>query len=50
MIFASMTDWIWWGEPAVMLEMVQHASLRIPSLEDESRERRADKAPDAMTT
>jgi hypothetical protein len=47
---ASMTAWICMGEPAVMLEMVQHASLRIPSLGEESRLRRAGRAPDEMTT
>jgi len=34
----------------VTLEMVQHASFLIPSLGDESKERRAGSAPDAMTT
>lgn len=49
-MLASMTAWICWGLPAVMLETVQHASLRMPSLGDERRERRAGRAPEARTT
>ena len=34
----------------MMLEIVQQASFRIPSFGDESRERRAVRAPEAITT
>jgi hypothetical protein len=47
---ASMIAWICMGEPAVMLEIVQQASLRMPSLGEESKLRRAGSAPDEMTT
>jgi len=49
-MFASITDWICGDEPAVILEIVQHASFLIPSFGDDKRERRAGSAPDAMTT
>lgn len=49
-MLASMILWIWCGEPAVILEIVQQASFRIPSLGEDRRERRAGKAPDEMTT
>ena len=38
------------GEPAVMLEIVQHASFLIPSFGEDSRLSRAGRAPDAMMT
>ena len=50
MRLASMTAWIWGGDPAVMFEMVQHASFLIPSLGEERRERMAGRAPDVITT
>lgn len=37
MMFASMTAWICSLLPAVMLEMVQQASLRMPFLDELSR-------------
>lgn len=40
MMLFSMTAWICSLLPAVMLEMVQHASFRIPFLGDESSARR----------
>jgi hypothetical protein len=47
---ASMMAWICKGDPAVMLEMVQQASFRIPSLGEDSKLRRAGRAPDEMMT
>lgn len=44
MRLASMTCWICSSEPAVMLEMVQEASLRMPSLGEFNRARRAGRA------
>ncbi len=45
MMLASMTAWICCDEPAVTLEMVQQASLRMPSLGDESSESRVEAHP-----
>src|SRR5258708_37323634 len=50
MMFASITAWICWGEPAVIFEMVQHASLRIGSLGEERGDRGAGSAPQQRTT
>jgi len=47
---ASMIAWICNGDPAVMLEMVQQASFRIPSLGEESRLSKAGRAPEEMMT
>ena len=38
------------GLPAVIFEMVQQDSFRIPSLGDESKLRRAGRAPEEMMT
>ena len=43
-IFASITAWICCGDPAVMFEIVQQASLRMPSLGEERRERGTNQA------
>lgn len=48
--YASMIAWICIGEPAVMLEMVQQASFRMPSLGEESKLKRAGRAPEDMIT
>lgn len=48
--YASMIAEICIGLPAVMFEMVQHASFRMPSLGDESKLRRAGRAPEEMIT
>lgn len=49
-MFLSMTAWIWSRVPAVMLEMVQHASFRIDLRpETSSNTRSASSAPALMT-
>ena len=45
-----MTAWICIGLPAVMLDMVQQASFRIPSFGDESSDKSAGRAPDDIIT
>jgi hypothetical protein len=45
-----MTDWIWLQFPAVILEIVQQASLRMASLELERRLNKAGRAPQLMMT
>jgi hypothetical protein len=45
-----MIAWICVGDPAVMLEMVQHASFLMPSLGEDRRLRRAGSAPEEITT
>lgn len=49
-MLASMTAWIWEEFPAVMLEMVQQASLRMPSLVELKRDKRHGRAPLLMMT
>jgi len=49
-IYASIIAEICIGLPAVIFEMVQHASFLIPSLGEESKLRRAGSAPDEITT
>lgn len=49
-MLASITLWICGGEPAVMFEMVQQASFRMPSFGDDSNDNKAGRAPEAMTT
>mmetsp|Transcript_5160 Transcript_5160/g.11211 ORF Transcript_5160/g.11211 Transcript_5160/m.11211 type:complete len:420 (-) Transcript_5160:345-1604(-) len=49
MMFASITDWICSRVPAVMLEMVQHASLRIPFLGELRRASSRGSAPLLIT-
>jgi len=48
--FASITDWIWLGFPAVMLDIVQHASFRIASFKLERRLNNAGRAPQLIIT
>jgi hypothetical protein len=48
--FASMTDWIWLQFPAVILDIVQHASFRIGSLVLERRLNKAGRAPQLIMT
>src|SRR6056297_2204841 len=48
-MFASMTDWICSRVPAVILEMVQHASLRMPFLGELSSASSRDRAPQLIT-
>ena len=50
MMLASITAWIWLGEPAVMLLMVQHASFLMPSLGEESSASSGCRAPLATIT
>lgn len=50
MRFTSITDWIWLQFPAVMLEIVQHASFRMASLELERRLNNAGRAPQLIMT
>lgn len=47
---AHQRTWIWFGLPAVMLEMVQQASLRIPSFGLLSNAASAWRAPQLTTT
>ena len=49
-MLASMTAWIWVELPAVMLEMVQQASLRMPSLVELSSDSSAGSAPQLIMT
>lgn len=49
-MFASMTAWICSLLPAVMLEMVQHASLRMPFFDELSRFSSHGKAEKLMMT
>src|SRR3569833_929421 len=48
MMLASITDWIWAEFPAVMLEMVQQASFRMPSLLELRSDNRHGSAPQLM--
>ena len=50
MMLASRTAWICFEVPAVMFEMVQHASFLIPFFTDESSDSRQGSAEQLITT